>query len=42
MDSNENETQVGSTCGSERKDPRWKYPMLPNEEDLNTFICIFL
>ena len=41
MDSNENETQVGSTCGSERKDPGWKYPMLPNEEDLNTFICIF-
>ena len=45
MDSNgnENETQVGSiaTCGSERKDPRWKYAQLPNEQDLNTIICIF-
>ena len=45
MDSNgnENETQVGSiaTCGSERKDPGWKYARLPNEQDLNTIICIF-
>ena len=45
MDSNgnENETQVGSTttCGSERKDPGWKYARLPNEKDLNTIICIF-
>ena len=44
MDSNgnENETQVGSiaTCGSERKDPGWKYARLPNEQDLNTIICI--
>ena len=40
---NENETQVGSTttCGSEIKDPRWKYAWLPNEPDLNTIICIF-
>ena len=40
---NENETQVGSTttCGSERKDPGWKYARLPNEQDLNTIICIF-
>ena len=40
---NENETQVGSTttCGSERKDPGWKYFWLPNEQDLNTIICIF-
>ena len=39
---NENETQVGSiaTCGSERKDLRWKYARLPNEQDLNTIICI--
>ena len=45
MDSNgnENETQVGSTttCGSERKDPGWKYARLPNEQDLNTIIYIF-
>ena len=41
MDFNVNETQVGSTCGSERKDPRWKYARLPNEKDLNTIICIF-
>ena len=45
MDCNgkENETQVGSTttCGSERKDPGWKYARLPNEQDLNTIICIF-
>ena len=41
MDSNENETQVGSTCGSERKDLGWKYAWLPNETDLNTIICIF-
>ena len=45
MDSNgnENETQVGSTttCGSERKDPGCKYARLPNEQDLNTIICIF-
>ena len=45
MDSNgiENETQVGSTttCGSERKDRGWKYARLPNEQDLNTIICIF-
>ena len=45
MDSNgnENETQVGSTttCGSERKDSGWKYSRLPNEQDLNTIICIF-
>ena len=45
MDSNgnENETQVGSTttCGSERKDPRWKYARLPNEQDLNAIIYIF-
>ena len=45
MDSNgnENETQVGSTttCGSEIKDPEWKYARLPNEQDLNTLICIF-
>ena len=45
MDSNdnENETQVGSTttCGSERKDPGWKYARLPHEKDLNTIICIF-
>ena len=37
MDSNgnENETQVGSTttCGSERKDPRWEYARLPYEQD---------
>ena len=30
-----------ATCGSERKDPRWKYAQLPNEKDLNTIICIF-
>ena len=45
MDSNgnENETQVGSaaTCGSERKDPGWKYAQLPNEQDLDIIICIF-
>ena len=45
MDSNvnENETQVGSTttCGSERKYPRWKYARLPNEKDFNAIICIF-
>ena len=45
MDSNgnENETQVGftTTCGSERKDPRWKYTRLPNEKYLNTIIGIF-
>ena len=45
MDSNgnENETQVGptTTCGSERKDPGWKYVRLPNEKDLNKIICIF-
>ena len=45
MDSigNKNDTQVGSTttCGSERKDPRWKYARLTNEKDLNTIICIF-
>ena len=40
---NENETQLRSTttCGSERKDPGWKYSRLPNEKDLNTIICIF-
>ena len=38
---NENENQVGSTCGSKRKDPRRKYVQLPNEKDLNTIICIF-
>ena len=43
MDSNgnENETKVGSTCGSERKDLGWKYARLRNEKDLNTIICIF-
>ena len=45
MDSNgnENETQVGSTatCGSERKDPGWKYVRLRNEKYSNTIICIF-
>ena len=32
MDSNENETHVGSTCGSEIKDSGWKYARLPNEK----------
>ena len=45
MDSNgnENETQVVSTttCGSERKYSGWKYARLPNEQDLNTIVCIF-
>ena len=45
MDSNgnKNQAQVGSTttCGSERKDPGWKYARFPNEQDLNTIICIF-
>ena len=30
-----------TTCGSERKDSRWKYARLPNEQDLNTINCIF-
>ena len=41
MDSNENKTQVGLICGSERKDTEWKYARLPNEKYLNTIIYIF-
>ena len=37
---NESKTQVDSSV-SGRRDPGWKYAYLPNEKDLNTFICIF-
>ena len=39
---NENEARVGSSCGSERKGPRWKYTQLPNEKDLIQLFAYFL
>ena len=42
MDSNENETQVGSTYGSEKKDLGWKYARSLNEKYLNKNTVIYI